>query len=103
MPACLRWLVGTAFNGNDRAGAIDCDSRRAVGPTKTIRGVQLYVGHKRSRRFSCVQHTPRIVLIDPTARRESQSTVPPRGSEVPIDRAHAGYGRIARNKSQPRY
>jgi hypothetical protein len=23
----------------DRAGAVDCDSRRAVGPTKTIRWV----------------------------------------------------------------
>ena len=29
----------TAANGNDKAGAVDCDSRRAVGPTKTIRGV----------------------------------------------------------------
>ena len=24
---------------NDGAGAVDCDSRRAVGPTKVIRGV----------------------------------------------------------------
>ena len=26
---------------NHMAGAIDCDSRRAVGPTKTIRGVYM--------------------------------------------------------------
>ena len=26
---------------NDGAGAVDCDSRRAVGPTKTIRGVYM--------------------------------------------------------------
>ena len=30
---------GTATTGNDGAGAVDCDSRRAVRPTKTIRGV----------------------------------------------------------------
>ena len=29
---------GTATTGNDGAGAVDCDSRRAVRPTKTIRG-----------------------------------------------------------------
>ena len=29
----------TASTGNDGAGAVDCDFRRAVGPTKTIRGV----------------------------------------------------------------
>ena len=31
----------TATTGNDEAGAVDCDSRRAVRPTKTtsIRGV----------------------------------------------------------------
>ena len=31
--------LGTASSGNDRAGAVDCDSRRAVGPVRTIRGV----------------------------------------------------------------
>jgi hypothetical protein len=31
--------LGTASSCNDGAGAVDCDSRRAVGPTKTIRGV----------------------------------------------------------------
>ena len=31
----------TASAGNDGAGAVDCDSRRAVGPTKTIRGVYM--------------------------------------------------------------
>ena len=31
---------------------------------------------KRSRRFSCVIYTPRIVLMGPIARRESQSTAP---------------------------
>ena len=31
---------------------------------------------KRCRRFSCVQHTPRIVLTGPTVRWESQSTAP---------------------------
>ena len=30
----------------------------------------------RSRRFSCVQTTPRMVFVGPTARRESQSTAP---------------------------
>ena len=34
---------GTAFIGNDGAGAVECDSRRAVGPTKTIRGVLVYM------------------------------------------------------------
>jgi hypothetical protein len=29
----------TASNSNNGVGAVDCDSRRAVGPTKTIRGV----------------------------------------------------------------
>ena len=39
------WCVYTAVNSgtastvNDGVGAVDCDSRRAVGPTKTIRGV----------------------------------------------------------------
>ena len=33
--------MGTASTGNDGAGAVDCDSRRAVGPTKTIRGVYM--------------------------------------------------------------
>ena len=32
---------GTASIGNDGAGAVDCDSRRAVGPIKTIRGVYM--------------------------------------------------------------
>ena len=32
-------LPRTASNGNDGAVAVDCDSRRAFGPTKTIRGV----------------------------------------------------------------
>jgi hypothetical protein len=31
--------TGTAFTGNDGVLCLDCDSRRAVGPTKTIRGV----------------------------------------------------------------
>jgi hypothetical protein len=36
----------TAFNGNDKTGAVDYDSRRAVLPKKTIRGVDLvYFGH----------------------------------------------------------
>ena len=30
---------GTASIVNDEAGAVDCDSRRAVGPIRTIRGV----------------------------------------------------------------
>ena len=30
--------VGTALSANNGAGAVDCDSRRAIGPTKTIRG-----------------------------------------------------------------
>ena len=34
-------LKGTASTGNDGAGAVDCDSRRAVGPIKTIRGVYM--------------------------------------------------------------
>ena len=33
--------VGTASSANNRAVAVDCDSRRAVGPTKTIRGVYM--------------------------------------------------------------
>jgi len=31
--------LGTAFTGNDEVLCLDCDSRRDVGPTKTIRGV----------------------------------------------------------------
>ena len=31
----------TATTGNDGAGAVDCDSRRAVGPIRTIRGVYM--------------------------------------------------------------
>ena len=34
-------FTGTASIGNDGAGRLDCDSRRAVGPTKTIRGVHM--------------------------------------------------------------
>ena len=34
-------LVGTASASNDRVLGLDCDSRRAVGPTKTIRGVYM--------------------------------------------------------------
>ena len=30
---------GTASTDNNGVGAVDCDSRRVVGPTKTIRGV----------------------------------------------------------------
>ena len=30
---------GTASTGNDGVLCLDCDSRRAFGPTKTIRGV----------------------------------------------------------------
>ena len=30
---------GTASIGNDGAGAVDCHSRRAVGPIRTTRGV----------------------------------------------------------------
>ena len=39
------WCVYTAVNSgtastvNDEAGAVDCDSRRAVGPIRTIQGV----------------------------------------------------------------
>ena len=33
--------LGTASTGNDGAGAVDCDSRRAVGPIRTIRGVYM--------------------------------------------------------------
>ena len=36
-----KYLVSTATTGNDGAGAVECDSRRAVGPTKTIRGVYM--------------------------------------------------------------
>jgi hypothetical protein len=32
---------GTAFNSNDKILGLDCDSRRDVGPTKTIRGVYM--------------------------------------------------------------
>jgi len=32
-------LKGTASPSNDGAGRLDCDSRRAFGPTKTIRGI----------------------------------------------------------------
>jgi hypothetical protein len=31
----------TAFSSNDGVLCLDCDSRRAVGPTKTIRGVYM--------------------------------------------------------------
>ena len=31
----------TASKSNDGTGRLDCDSRRAVGPTKTIRGVYM--------------------------------------------------------------
>ena len=37
----MKKYTGTASNSNDKARAVDCDSRRAVGPTKTIRGVFL--------------------------------------------------------------
>ena len=33
--------LGTACSGNDGVLCVDCDSRRAVGPTKTIRGLFL--------------------------------------------------------------
>ena len=32
-------VPGTASSGNDGILCVDCDSRRDVGPTKTIRGV----------------------------------------------------------------
>ena len=32
---------GTASTVNDGVGAVDCDSRRAVGPIRTIRGVYM--------------------------------------------------------------
>ena len=32
-------ITDTASTGNDGAGVVDCDYRRAVGPTKIIRGV----------------------------------------------------------------
>ena len=41
------WCVYTAVNSgtastvNDEAGAVDCDSRRAVGPIRAIRGVYM--------------------------------------------------------------
>ena len=38
----LKYL-GTASIRIDGAGAVDCNSRRDVGPTKTIRGVDLYM------------------------------------------------------------
>jgi hypothetical protein len=31
--------TGTAFTSNDKAGRLDCDSRRALGPVRTIRGL----------------------------------------------------------------
>ena len=34
-------VLSTASIGNDGAGAVDCDSRRAVGPIRTIRGVYM--------------------------------------------------------------
>ena len=34
-----RYYGTAASSSNDGNGAVDCDSRRAVGPTKTIRGV----------------------------------------------------------------
>ena len=36
-----RAVLNTASIGNDGAGAVDCDSRRAVGPIRTIRGVYM--------------------------------------------------------------
>ena len=36
-----QFLTSTATKSNDGAGTADCDSRRAVGPTKTIRGVYM--------------------------------------------------------------
>ena len=33
--------LGTASTGNDEVLCLDCDSRRDVGPTKTIRGVYM--------------------------------------------------------------
>ena len=33
--------VGTASSANNRAVAVDCDSRRAVGPVRTIRGIYM--------------------------------------------------------------
>ena len=35
----LDLALGTALPSNDGAGAVDCDSRRAVEPVRTIRGV----------------------------------------------------------------
>ena len=32
---------GTASTGNDGVLCLDCDSRRAVGPVRTIRGVYM--------------------------------------------------------------
>ena len=42
-PSYYMYTAGTALNGNDGAVAVDldCNSRRAVGPTKTIRGVYM--------------------------------------------------------------
>jgi hypothetical protein len=34
-------VYSSTHTRNDGAGRLDCDSRRAVGPTKTIRGVDL--------------------------------------------------------------
>jgi hypothetical protein len=34
-----RYRFGTASSSNNEAGAVECDSRRAVGPVRTIRGV----------------------------------------------------------------
>ena len=39
--ASVRTCTGTASSSNDGAVAVECDSRRAVGPTKTIRGVYM--------------------------------------------------------------
>ena len=36
-----RGRAAAAEPRNHGAGAVDCDSRRAVGPTKTIRGVSM--------------------------------------------------------------
>jgi hypothetical protein len=36
---CTLLYLGTASSSNDKVLCLDCDSRRAFGPTKTIRGV----------------------------------------------------------------
>ena len=37
--SCVPEYGRTASSGNDGVGTVDCDSRRAVGPIRTIRGV----------------------------------------------------------------